>query len=385
MLVNHTVRSRKEEERLRFLFSVLACSPADDIIQSTMQHSAYRIIDANFNRCREALRVMEDFCRFALNCKLLTQRAKTLRHQLSKTIEKLNTGKLISSRDVPGDVGINDSVKQFARNNLKDCATFAAKRAAEALRTLAETTQLLNSSVAKAMEELRYKVYTLEKDIILFTVEVERFKKVKLYVIISSELPTDVIRLAYQVAAGGADCIQLRAKAIPDDRLLAMATEFVQICKDAGVISIINDRVDIAALAGADGVHLGQNDLSVQQARKLQLTPLIIGKSTHSLKELRTASAQLPTYVSIGPVFATKTKPTLKAVGLEYVKQAINELADTGIYSVAIGGITPDNIEQVLTAGAQAVAVCSVVGQAADPATVTKQLKQKIDAFRQVS
>jgi len=207
------------------------------------------------------------------------------------------------------------------------------------------------------------------------------FKRVRLYVVISSSLPADVISLTGRCAAGGADCIQLRAKDIDDDTLFALAAEFVQICRDANVLSIINDRADIAVAAGADGVHLGQNDLPIEQARKLQLSPLIIGKSTHSLEQLRAAREQLPTYVSLGPVFSTGTKPTAEPVGLDYVKHGTEELADTGIGHVAIGGITLDNVQEVLDAGAKAIAVCSAATEVDDPTAACRALKEKITAF----
>ena len=220
--------------------------------------------------------------------------------------------------------------------------------------------------------------YTLEKDIVLFSEPVEKFNRVRLYVIITSNLPAEVLALASQCAGGGADCIQLRAKDIPDDRLFALAVEFVEICREMGALSIINDRADIAAAAGADGVHLGQNDLPVEQVRRLQLSPLIIGKSTHSLKELEAACPALPSYVSLGPAFATPTKPGIEIAGVEYIRQGLQKLAGTGISHVAIGGITPDNVEQVIEAGAQRVAVCAVVTKATDPAGACRRLKEKI-------
>jgi thiamine-phosphate pyrophosphorylase len=235
--------------------------------------------------------------------------------------------------------------------------------------------------VAETLEKLRYAAYTLEKDIILFSDASEKFKRVGLYVIITGNLPVEVISLAHKYAAGGADCIQLRAKAIEDDTLFALAAEFVRICKDAGVLSIINDRADIAVAAGADGLHLGQNDLPIEQARKLQLAPLIIGKSTHSPEQLRAACNERPTYAALGPVFATATKPDAQAVGLEYVRQATEILSDTGVGNVAIGGITLDNVEQVLSAGAASIAVCAAVTKAADPTKACRELKQRIAAF----
>jgi thiamine-phosphate pyrophosphorylase len=348
-----------------------------------MANPVYRIIDANFNRAREALRVIEDFCRFSLSSAPLTTCAKQLRHELSACISKLDAGRLIAARDILTDVGVGKTVdNQLQRSNLRDCFTAACKRLTESLRTLAEMTQTLNPEVAQTIEKLRFSAYTLEKDIVLFADTAERFKSVRLYVIISNSLPAEVLSLTHQCLAGGADCIQLRAKAVDDDRLFALALEFVKVCKDAGVLSVINDRVDIAVAAGADGVHLGQNDLPLDQARKLQLAPLIIGKSTHSIEQLRAACDEMPTYVSLGPVFATGTKPTAKPVGLDYVRQSVKELDGTGIGHVAIGGITLDNVEDVLKTGVKTVAVCSAVTRASDPREACRTLKEKITAFK---
>jgi len=348
-----------------------------------MERAVYRIIDANFNRSREAIRVIEEFCRFALNSGPLTERARQIRHELSLAIGRLNAGRLISSRDTLGDVGVGKTVDgQLVRGELRDCFTAGCKRLTEALRVLAEMTQTQDRSVAETIENLRYAAYTLEKDIALFSDAFEKFSHVRLYIIITNNLPADIISLTCKCAAGGADCIQLRAKAVEDDKLFAVAVEFVRICKDAGVLSIINDRVDVAVAAGADGVHLGQNDLPIEQARKLQLAPLIIGKSTHSPKQLRAACEERPTYAALGPVFATETKPTAEAVGLDYVRQATGMLADTGICNVAIGGITLDNVEDILKAGAKAIAVCAAVTKASDPAAACGAMKEKIMAFK---
>jgi thiamine-phosphate pyrophosphorylase len=344
-----------------------------------MERAVYRIIDANFNRAREAIRIIEDYCRFALNSESLSERAKQLRHELSAAINKLDAGKLISSRDTLGDVGAGKTVDtQLTRSRLNDCFTAGCKRLTEALRTLAEMSQTQNSLVAEAIERLRFAAYALEKDIVLFSETAEKFKHVRLYVVITSNLPADIIFLAHKCAGGGADCIQLRAKGVDDDTLFAAAVEFVQICKAAGVLSIINDRVDIAVAAGADGVHLGQNDLPIEQARKLQLAPLIIGKSTHSLKQLLAACNESPTYVSLGPVFTSQTKPDVEVAGLNYVREGTENLVGTGISNVAIGGITLENVTEVLDAGAAAIAVSSGVAKAADATELCRKLKEKI-------
>ena len=329
--------------------------------------------------------MIEDYCRFALNSTWLSLRAKELRHKLTRAVNKLDSGGLLSSRDTLNDVGVGKKVEsQLSRIDLKGCLAAGCKRLTEALRTLAEMAQTHDKSVAKTIEDLRYDAYTLEKDIFLFAEPAEKFKKVLLYIVITSDLPAEIISLTYKCAVGGADCIQLRAKSLEDDKLLATAVEFVRISNDEGVLGVINDRIDIAIAAGADGVHLGQNDLPLDCVRMLQRTPLIIGKSTHSPDQLRAACQEHPAYVGLGPVFATGTKPTAEAVGLEYIRRAKKILVDTGIGHVAIGGITPDNVEDVLGAGAESIAVCSAVTKAADPEAACRAMKAKITACKSV-
>ncbi|MEJ2649534.1 MAG: thiamine phosphate synthase, partial [Sedimentisphaerales bacterium] len=182
--------------------------------------------------------------------------------------------------------------------------------------------------------------------------------------------------------SGGADCIQLRVKEMPDDALSSVASEFVKICVENGVCSVINDRADIAIACDADGVHLGQNDLPVQSARRLAQKPMIIGKSTHSMEQLKNACEEQPTYVSLGPVFSTGTKPSAQPVGLEYVRNGTAFLKEEAIGHAAIGGITEENIAQVLEAGASCIAVSKAVIEAADPAAACRSLRQKITAYK---
>jgi thiamine-phosphate pyrophosphorylase len=235
--------------------------------------------------------------------------------------------------------------------------------------------------VSEAIEKIRYAVYTLEKDIFVFGNPIEKYKLVNLYIVISSNLPLEVISLTEKCVLGGADCIQLRAKDIEDRKLYMVAREFVEICRGYNVLSVINDRIDIAIASGADGVHLGWNDLSVEQARELELRPLIIGKTTHSIEQLEETCHVRPTYVSLGPVYPTTTKPSLTAVGLDYVTAGIKKLKDSGIGHAAIGGITEDNVDKVLKAGARTIAVCSAVTEAADPRSACQDFKEKITAY----
>lgn len=347
-----------------------------------MDMTLYRIIDANFNRGREALRVMEEYCRFGLNHAGLSGRAKQIRHRLCETIGRFDAIQLLSSRDTAGDVGRELKVDgQLKRMSLEDCFTAGAKRASEALRALAEACQAIEPEAAAVMEQLRFGVYALEKDTVLYADVRRKLKPVRLYVLVNAGDGIDdkgVLSLAEQCLEGGADCLQLRAKNISDSALLSLAKSFTELCRRSGAVSIINDRSDIAILSEADGVHLGQEDISVAQARRLAKGPLVVGVSTHNMQELETAVASGCDYVGVGPAFASRTKPEVRVAGLDYLRQAAARLEETGIYAAAIGGIDEGNVEQVTATGIRCVAVSSCVGQCPRPAEYCKALKDKL-------
>jgi thiamine-phosphate pyrophosphorylase len=347
-----------------------------------MERAVLRIIDANFNRAREAARVIEEYCRFWLNCEGLSARAKSLRHRLSALVGRLDKAALICSRDSEGDVGRGMVVDgQLDRRNLVDCFTAATKRLTEALRALAEMTRIVEPSLSEEFERLRFEAYTLEKDIGTFSEVKEKFSPVRLYIVLSVTQKIgdgEVIELMKRCIEGRADCIQLRAKGITDRRTFKLAAELVDICRGEGVISIINDRVDIAAIAGADGVHLGQDDLKVENCRSIQFSPMIFGRSTHSVEQLKSAIEEGADYVSVGPVFASPTKPSVEVAGLEYVEKALDLLKGSGIGHVAIGGINHENLGLVLEKGVRAVAVGSAVMNSNDVEKVCGKLKERV-------
>jgi thiamine-phosphate pyrophosphorylase len=347
-----------------------------------MEKRRYRIIDANFNRASEAVRTIEEFCRFVLDCENLSAQAKQLRHKLSGIIKKTDYQKLIAARDTLGDVGVEQKVNsQMQRDDFYDCIRAAFRRFTEALRVLSEVFQTIDKPSAAEIEKLRYRAYSFEKQITEFSEPLLRFSKAQLYIVITNHLPAEVIRLTRACARGGADCVQLRAKDIEDDKLYALAKEFVKICSDSGILSIINDRADIAISAGADGVHLGQTDLPVSQVRRMQLKPMIIGKSTHSMQQLKKAADEKPTYAALGPVFPTQTKPSAAAVGLEYVEKGVKFLDEKNICHTAIGNINLETADAVLKAGAKSLAVCSAVCNAQNPSQMCRKLKDKIKQF----
>lgn len=230
------------------------------------------------------------------------------------------------------------------------------------------------------MESLRYRFYTLEKSLALTLARSNRFQKVQLYVLITQGVcKLDWEETTKRVIAGGADCIQLREKELEGGEYLARAKKFVQLCRDNNVISIINDRLDIAMLADADGVHLGQTDLPAAEARKILGNDKLIGVSTHCLDHAQKALLDGADYIGVGPVFPSTTKPRDILPGLDYAKAAAAQIS---IPSVAIAGITLVNLDQVLQSGVGAVAIASAITNAADPFAATSDFKKKLVAFR---
>ena len=342
----------------------------------------YRIIDANFNRGREALRVMEEYCRFGLNHPTLSAQVKQCRHQLCESMKGIDPQKRLLNRDVDGDVGRELKVEgQLQRQSLEDCFTAAAKRASEALRALAESIQTIDPAISTMMEKIRFEVYALEKKTALSACAKRKLEAVRLYVLINVNNQADEqesLHLAKTCIDNGADCLQLRAKDICDSSLLNLAQKFTTLCKESGVVSIINDRTDIAVLADADGVHLGQDEIPVSYARQLAKRPFIVGVSTHNLDELRHAIDCGCDYVGIGPAFASPTKPHLDVSGLGYIKQAVSILEQSGVFHVAIGGINSQNIPSLLEVGVKAVAIGSAVSHSENPANSCNTLKKTL-------
>jgi thiamine-phosphate pyrophosphorylase len=339
----------------------------------------YRILDANFNRAREAIRVAEDCGRFAFNDPAVTAMAKNLRNDLREVLRFMPAQEFIAGRDTPGDIGTEiTSPGETRRDDLADVARAACKRLTEALRTIEEYSKVVAPSQTFKVERMRYNAYTLEQRLEQRIQVGRRFAAVRLYVLLSSSLCRGSLRETARAAiSGGADAIQLREKDVPDDQFLARACELRELTDETGKIFIVNDRPDIAAIVGADGVHLGQNDLPIAEARRRLRPGALVGKSTHNAQQIRTAVNEGADYISVGPMFLTATKDAGPIVGVKLLKQALKE---TSLPIVPIGGINCDNMGKLLAAGAERVSVCSVICKDRNPKAVTEALKKKIVA-----
>jgi thiamine-phosphate pyrophosphorylase len=338
-----------------------------------LMHTA-RILDACANRAREALRVLEDYARFALNDTLLTRELKTVRHDLADALNQLPGDLLLQSRDTPGDVGTTiATASEQDRADLIDVARANAKRIEESLRSLEEYGKIVSAEFGQSVEALRYRAYTLERAILLSTDARTRLAGACLYALVAE----DHCRLSLagtisEAAAGGAQIIQLREKGLADRALLEKARDVRRLTRKANVLFIVNDRPDIALLAGADGVHLGQDDLSVSEARRIVGPEPLIGVSTHNLEQVRQAVLDGASYIGVGPTFPSGTKSFAELSGLEFVRQA---LAETSLPAFVIGGVTVDNLPAVLEAGGRRVAVGQAIVQTDDPRAMASQFR----------
>lgn len=187
------------------------------------------------------------------------------------------------------------------------------------------------------------------------------------------------IEVLEAVIQGGARIVQLREKDYSKRNLYHLALKFRNITQKAGILLIINDHVDIAVAVDADGVHLGQDDLPLQAARKMA-PDMLIGASTHALKEAIQAQKDGADYINIGPIFPTGTKKEVKRfLGPEAIAEISPQIH---VPFTVMGGISEANIDQVLAAGARRVAVVTAITQAADIAVKTNFLKEKIHNYR---
>ena len=178
---------------------------------------------------------------------------------------------------------------------------------------------------------------------------------------------------------GGARFLQLRAKSMASGPLLDLAAAVVELAHAAGAVVIVNDRADIAQLAGADGVHVGQDDLSPTAVRTIAGVDAVVGLSTHTLVQLDRAIREPVSYVAIGPVFGTATKATgYERVGLEMVRDAARRAGARDLPLVAIGGITLEHAVSVIEAGAASVAVISDLLATGDPERQTRNFLNRI-------
>ena len=346
-----------------------------------MNHAAFRMIDANLNRAREALRTVEDVARFAWNDAAVAEEAKALRHALQSAVAAIPPERLALARDVAGDVGTAIAgANEYARGDASSVAVAAGKRLTEALRVIEEAAKTVDPAVARAVEALRYRASALDARATL-RASLSRPRQWRLCVLVTRalcRLPWDEV--VSRAIDGGADAIQVREKDMCIRELVAHARAVRAICAPRGVAVVVNDRLDVALAAGADGVHLGTDDLPVAEARRIAGASLLIGASTHSLDEARAVVDAGADHCGVGAMYASGLKPGLAPSGEGYLRAFVAEFPQTP--HLAIGGIAPGRVAALARAGCRGVAISSAVCGADDPAGVARAVCAELAAER---
>lgn len=346
-------------------------------------------MDAEYNRVTEGLRVLEDLARFYWERERETAELKQLRSRLAGLVHDCR-GDLLLHRDASGDPGldISQALQLDARRNISDLMDANFKRVEEGLRSLEEHLKALDRyTKAKEVERMRFLVYTLEKSCFAIPVKTKQLQRMQtgLYGITAGEYSLgrsnpEVVR---QLLEAGIKVIQYREKERKIGEQYRECLEIRQLTREYEACLIVNDHIDLALAVGADGIHLGQDDLPVDQARKLVGEQMIIGLSTHSPEQADAAVAAGADYIGVGPIFKTFTKKDVcDPVNLSYLDYVV---AHHSIPHVAIGGIKEGNVAEVARHGARCIAMVTELVGAVDIGAKVRAVKQLIEDAKESS
>ncbi len=347
----------------------------------TTQNSIYRILDAGINRAGEGLRVVEDYSRMVLGDAHLSRKLKELRHDLTSAVSMIDPAALVAARDSESDVGRHIQVdSEYDRGKISSASSISLvqanlARVQQSFRSIEEFSKTINVELAKTIEQLRYRTYTLEKAILTTVISLQNLNAANLYVLIPAVGESADLQLVQQLVDAKVGLIQLREKRLTDRQLVAAGKSITAITRGSETRFLMNDRVDLTLATGADGVHLGQDDLAVADARRMLGAAKLIGVSTHSIEQARAAVLDGANYIGVGPVFSSTTKSFDDHVGLELVRQVAEEIQ---LPAFAIGGIGLGNVSQVVEAGLHRVAVSAAVVQASRPQFAAEELMQRL-------
>lgn len=326
-----------------------------------MDRSAHRIVDAAGNRVAEALRTLEDVARFVIDDADACQRLKGLRHRVNEALGGFDRGVRLRSRDTPGDVGTSiTTAAESRRTTTADVVAAAAGRLTESLRSLEECAKVLRPEAASSFESARYESYAVAAALELAVIGDRRVRlaNAKIYVLLgTADRPEGTAERVAALADAGVDIVQLRDKAVDDGTLYRHGRAFVAAARAGGVLSIINDRADIAAAVDADGVHVGQEELPAAAVRGVVGPDRLVGLSTHDLDQVRDAAGRPVDYIGCGPVFPSSTKSFDRHTGPDWLSDVADIFAGPAF---AIGGVDLTNVGAVAGRGMNRVAVTAL-------------------------
>ncbi|TWU22504.1 Thiamine-phosphate synthase [Novipirellula galeiformis] len=341
--------------------------------------ATYRILDASINRATEGLRTLEEYARFALDDAEISGELKSIRHDLTTvTNQHLDRLRLIEARDTPGDVGTAiGEAAEYQRASVQAVIAAASSRIAQSLRVIEEYGKTIDANFAAQVEQIRYRHYQMAAALELQAFKATRASQLaaaQLYLLMDGgESEDQFVASIEQLAAAGVDIFQLRAPELDDRTLYERACVGAAVAKKHGRLFIVNDRVDIAVAADADGVHVGQEELPAAAARAILGARRLLGISTHSIEQARQAVDDGADYIGCGPVFTSRTKQFDRYVGPAFLNQVSGSIH---LPAFAIGGIDEHNVAKVIETGCHRIAVSGAIRDAEDPVHAAEALKQ---------
>ena len=328
-----------------------------------------QLIDANLDRAREGLRVMEDWCRFGLKRNDFSIQIKDWRQQLGANHHNIYRKARLTSED-PG-MGVSHPL-QKNRLTPEDIFIANSSRVQEALRVIEEFTRITDPKLSEIATKIRYQTYEIEIQVLNAKEDIAKrqiLKDCSIYLITSHR--QNLKEVVLQALEAGIKIVQYREKSLNDNEKVNQAKDLSSLCKKYNSLFIVNDRIDIAIAADADGIHLGQEDIPTKIARNILGSQKIIGRSTHCLEDIKNAEDEGCDYIGIGPIFPSKTKKKLHPIGIDYLRAGLNK---TLLPAFAIGGINSSNIKKLNQINNLRIAISDAIINSKDPFSKTEEL-----------
>ena len=350
----------------------------------------WRTLDASANRSAEAVRVLEDILRFCLNDAFLSQEAKAIRHELAVIFAQEDFQARIQLRDVLRDVGASSTAsKSPPRTELRHVFAANAARASQSIRSLEECSRVVMPRATTGFEQLRYRIYTLEKAAMTIIRSQKMFADIRLCVLLDvDQTQAEFKTLVGQLLDAGVRMIQLRDKKASTallceraDVILQQVRQHAEMKTGKRCLVLINDRADVAVAVNADGVHLGETDLPVNLARKVCGHEFIIGRTAHSIDEARQAVREGVDYLGVGPCYPSTTKQFEYFASDAFLRDVSKEIQ---LPIFGIGGIASDNIDRLIHLGVTRVAIASSITGAADPGEECRLIRSLLPTTKEI-
>ena len=350
----------------------------------------WRTLDASANRSAEAVRVLEDILRFCLNDAFLSQEAKAIRHELAVIFAQEDFQARIQLRDVLRDVGASSTAsKSPPRTELRHVFAANAARASQSIRSLEECSRVVMPRATTGFEQLRYRIYTLEKAAMTIIKSQKMFADIRLCVLLDvDQTQAEFKTLVGQLLDAGVRMIQLRDKKASTallceraDMILQQVRQRAEMKTGKRCLVLINDRADVAVAVNADGVHLGETDLPVNLARKVCGHEFIIGRTAHSIDEAKQAVREGVDYLGVGPCYPSTTKQFEYFASDAFLRDVSKEIQ---LPIFGIGGIASDNIDRLIHLGVTRVAIASSITGAADPGEKCRLIRSLLPTTKEI-